>query len=26
VPENPAIADFAAKAGEFPVFRVESRA
>jgi deazaflavin-dependent oxidoreductase (nitroreductase family) len=26
VPENPSIADFAAKAGEFPVFRVESRA
>jgi deazaflavin-dependent oxidoreductase (nitroreductase family) len=26
VPENPTVADFAAKAGEFPVFRVESRA
>jgi deazaflavin-dependent oxidoreductase (nitroreductase family) len=26
VPENPTIADFTAKAGEFPVFRVESRA
>jgi hypothetical protein len=26
VPENPSIADFAAKTGEFPVFRVDSRA
>jgi hypothetical protein len=26
VPENPTLADFVAKAGEFPVFRVETRA